>query len=95
MIMAFKRKLMAVGLAVGLTMTAMPVQAQPDAHQRTLNQLRQCRATQSATMAHLQQMARGGHDGPAHRATLNRLAQCRDYLTAALAHLDEMAREHR
>jgi hypothetical protein len=95
--MASTLKVAAIGMAAGLAFLAAPAPAQPrmDAHQRTLNQLRQCRATQIATMAHLADMARGRHDGAAHRQALNRLALCRDYLTAALAHLDEMAREHR
>lgn len=100
--MAFKLKLMAVAMVAGLALSA-PVQAQPrhamDAHQQTLANLRACRDTQSAAMAHLEQMARGGRMGPrdvaAHRQILARLAQCRTSLTAALAHLDDMARaEH-
>lgn len=89
-----KLKLIALTVAAGLAVTAMPAQAQPDAHQRTLNQLRECRETQTSTIAHLEMMARGNRNGPAHRQALARLAQCRDYITAALAHLDDMARMH-
>jgi hypothetical protein len=83
----------AILAAAAVMMTlATPSFAQRDPHQRTLNRLAMCRTTQVATIAHLNAMARGAHNGREHRQTIARLAECRDIITAAIAHLNDMER---